>query len=593
MAACERADERTHLTYAALPGQTYIRLLHRLQEDEQNGPLLPRFEINTYDLLSSPEYTALSYTWGACLESDETPPENLDLKHFVECGGQLCSVTENLHDFLCMVDVPILWVDALCINQQDDHEKAAQASRMGEIYSAAKRVVMWLGKNPMHMDKVSLLHDRFLPEVENRVKSGDTTLLSQCLWEMDPAFLNSLGVQNRSHWRSCWISYLKFFQQRRFFHRAWIAQEFALGRTQTFLCGTEHLAVNRMNLLRYYILNSRWSWDLPFLEIDYAKPANTFSLMMSIRGAMFEVRDDTRDFRLLEGGPEGLYFQKMFREVAGALCPESRWFAFLAMMLDIARPLSAADPRDKVFSLLGLVNLHLPKSIDKPPIYPSYDESCSSIFTSTATRIIESLPFLTFLSLCIDEPDPNTSGLPSWVPDLRASTEYHPLIPFVAQELRPEPLTEEQIELLRFDLYNASGADPAQPAFRKVSGNTLSVSGAYFDTVEAVTLPLEEVLYNAGLATVLGICGSLRHAYQPTGQHCVEALWRTMVGDLSDSNHPAEGTLGECFSDFVLWILSHHVAFDVEGEKSEADQRLLVNLLDETNPDDCTLAPPT
>jgi hypothetical protein len=38
-----------------------------------------------------------------------------------------------------------LWVDAICINQQDKVEKTAQVSRMHEIYSAASNVCIWLG----------------------------------------------------------------------------------------------------------------------------------------------------------------------------------------------------------------------------------------------------------------------------------------------------------------------------------------------------------------------------------------------------------------------------------------------------------------
>ncbi|KAL6901780.1 HET domain-containing protein [Trichoderma evansii] len=38
-----------------------------------------------------------------------------------------------------------LWIDAICINQNDNAEKAAQVVRMADIYSLAARVVVWLG----------------------------------------------------------------------------------------------------------------------------------------------------------------------------------------------------------------------------------------------------------------------------------------------------------------------------------------------------------------------------------------------------------------------------------------------------------------
>lgn len=39
----------------------------------------------------------------------------------------------------------IVWVDAVCINQQDIAERNAQVSLMGEIYSQASQVLVWLG----------------------------------------------------------------------------------------------------------------------------------------------------------------------------------------------------------------------------------------------------------------------------------------------------------------------------------------------------------------------------------------------------------------------------------------------------------------
>lgn len=40
----------------------------------------------------------------------------------------------------------IIWIDAICINQNDDREKEHQIQLMAHIYGRAGRVVVWLGQ---------------------------------------------------------------------------------------------------------------------------------------------------------------------------------------------------------------------------------------------------------------------------------------------------------------------------------------------------------------------------------------------------------------------------------------------------------------
>ncbi|KAH8648336.1 heterokaryon incompatibility, partial [Tricladium varicosporioides] len=59
------------------------------------------------------------------------------------------SITQNLYDALVHLrrrwTSRELWVDAICINQEDKAEKAAQIPLMGQVYFRARRVVIWLG----------------------------------------------------------------------------------------------------------------------------------------------------------------------------------------------------------------------------------------------------------------------------------------------------------------------------------------------------------------------------------------------------------------------------------------------------------------
>lgn len=94
--------------------------------------------IVTRSLDASPEYEALSYTWGQ--------PDGFKFKIWV--NGFLVPIRRNLLCALRVLRRPqerVLWIDALCINQNDDIERNHQVDLMRDIYMRATKVLSWLG----------------------------------------------------------------------------------------------------------------------------------------------------------------------------------------------------------------------------------------------------------------------------------------------------------------------------------------------------------------------------------------------------------------------------------------------------------------
>ncbi|KAI8961906.1 heterokaryon incompatibility protein-domain-containing protein [Daldinia sp. FL1419] len=86
-------------------------------------------------------YEALSYSWG-----NDRPTKTCI------CNGQEMPIQNNLDSALRYLRRPdvdrFVWIDALCINQNDNQEKAFQIRRMMGIYSKASTVLIWLGNVP-------------------------------------------------------------------------------------------------------------------------------------------------------------------------------------------------------------------------------------------------------------------------------------------------------------------------------------------------------------------------------------------------------------------------------------------------------------
>lgn len=90
-----------------------------------------------FDTAKEKGYSALSYAWGSA--SDLSP---------ISVNGLEVLVTHNLYLALESLredtDI-ILWVDAICINQNDFQEKNHQVAFMGDIYAYAQMTKVWLG----------------------------------------------------------------------------------------------------------------------------------------------------------------------------------------------------------------------------------------------------------------------------------------------------------------------------------------------------------------------------------------------------------------------------------------------------------------
>jgi hypothetical protein len=123
-----------------LPGSDSIRLLRLLPSRDGNAVIQCQlFDCSLQESgTQGHPYDALSYVWG---KPDKT--------QFIRVDEEDLPVTLNLHKALTRLRHPyierIIWVDAICINQENNDEKEKQIKFMAKIYSQAGRVLVWLG----------------------------------------------------------------------------------------------------------------------------------------------------------------------------------------------------------------------------------------------------------------------------------------------------------------------------------------------------------------------------------------------------------------------------------------------------------------
>lgn len=139
-------------------------------------------------LQDEPLYEALSYTWGDARE-----------KRIIYVNKCPFPVTVSLYTALLYLrrsQVPrVLWIDAICINQEDLAEKTHQVSMMRSIYSSAAGVLLWLGESDKDIRKAMALLQRM---DESRVQWPTDKDLESFAPGLDKLF-------NKPWWFRLWV----------------------------------------------------------------------------------------------------------------------------------------------------------------------------------------------------------------------------------------------------------------------------------------------------------------------------------------------------------------------------------------------------
>lgn len=143
-------------------------------------------------------YLALSYEWGPEVPDDEMIAitiNGFDFKIRPNLGAALRSLYNHI---LGEPESRAIWIDAICLNQDDKAEKSVQLPEMGNIYSKAQAALGFLG--PATNDSAAAMQ-----QIKDSVASGTLPEAGGHIWGK-----------------------IRELLQRKYFRRLWIWQESVL-----------------------------------------------------------------------------------------------------------------------------------------------------------------------------------------------------------------------------------------------------------------------------------------------------------------------------------------------------------------------------
>lgn len=396
-------------------------------------------KLERVSLDDNPQYTCLSYAWG-----------KHDSAAQIALNGQVVPITANLHLILDHLQGSAqgrcFWIDVICIDQSNGHEKGKQVALMGQIYRKAAEVFVWLGP------QMRSLHDKAEPDVvsgasdvEDEVYNASEAvemlgLLADGMHFHElPYFGRCLSETCRSttadptkSWYAAAESLIALLEVP-WFTRTWVVQEIVLARKAVLMHGEYSLS--------WDVFATAWKyWD----EHSKSCCADCVSTLSEPDYTLLHQLDwqvpDFVDMR-----------QQKTSETS------------LLRLLQGFRGRKATDGRDKIYGMLGLIS-----DDSLLEITPNYEASVVDVYTSFAAQLIEVHGWLLPLHLQLEHSIP---GLPSWVPDWTFCDN--------------DPVGYSLARLAQAPSYRAGSMTGAQAPL--IVGKMIVVEGTKVDTVQKMS----------------------------------------------------------------------------------------------------------
>ncbi|KAI1114124.1 heterokaryon incompatibility protein-domain-containing protein [Nemania sp. NC0429] len=456
----------------SIQGVDHIRILSLTASESFTDPI--NVSLSTVSLVNPPTYEALSYCWGDA--------SDLGL---IFCDDKPFPVTKNLESALRHLRQSqgdrVLWIDAICINQENLAERAYQVNLMRRIYQIACKVLIWLGDDsedsklvlplcertvaiwwdllsedsftfgdvdPSRPDIMEIMKEK-LKEAKRRkstIKSRPdqslgSTSIENCDGRVEESAVLGETIQEeeeavqditREELAACMR-----LVSRPWFSRCWVVQEAALAREAIVLCGTSSL-----------------DWDFFYWG---------FRLIVLLRrGTTGEPeRVSTSNLDLIRG----LRQKKLGMNRDG----QEEHIDLLQLLWDV-RQLDATDPRDKVYSVVGLID---PAEARTEGLTSNYTISVEESYKRVTLAIMS---YTRNLDVLITDYNPGSKLImPSWIADWNSMRSPSP-----SSILRSGERGDS-----RYKQFQASGSSRWDPE-GKVHGDALKLSGYMFDTIIAL-----------------------------------------------------------------------------------------------------------
>jgi Heterokaryon incompatibility protein (HET) len=340
----------------------------------------------------APAYVALSYMWGDASNTQD-----------ILVNGQTVSVRKNLALALIslqksLADGSYIWIDAICINQENSDDKNSQIPLMGTIFKKAQCVFAWLGEAGENSDLGMDLINRW----GAALRAGRATHNKETPMTGPELMKSALGHLQDPFNDDSWQALLSLLK-RPYWNRMWIIQEVVLASEVSLVCGEDIASFHdfcEFQFAAYGQLRKGYqsAHDNPFWPILRGNQVWTY---------LYALTHFADIYRVLMWFREELASGRTDKHRLG----ESTLITYIRK----THRYKATDPKDRIYALLGLLD---PSDMSLLPDYSRpYDAICTDLLQTYIGRTNRLEP------ICLGGLGTHSSSSggaydrPSWIPN--------------------------------------------------------------------------------------------------------------------------------------------------------------------------------
>jgi hypothetical protein len=410
----------------------------------------------------------------------------------------------------------LIWIDSICIDQDNISEKTEQVRLMGEIYTGASLGTVWLSTSATKQSDA----DEFVDNVQASLALLHIKQLNGVELTSTLSLYKTLASEKQ---KPLWKATLKLLDHE-YFERSWIIQEIVL-----------------LSYVRVMYRSVEIDWETftgGLLQLAQVNLISNLALQTDDENTHSASPSD----KLANLGQIQAWRVKRHQGQ-----PVSFWDVVLGPLG--VRRFKATDLRDKIFAVHGICG-----NISGEWTVPNYSMKLSDVYLDATRRLIheEGIPRTLYAAGVgyFSDTTPGLESLPSWVPDWSRGSRSAPL------------------SYLSPSIDYGAGRD-AQPDAHHLDGTSLLLSTHLLDTIAELAPPLDMRLSDAGERKVVNtredwqtlvdsyqlILDStyVQKPYQHTNppQTVDELFWRLLIGDRTSTHRPAPPNMNDKYAAYL------------------------------------------